>query len=220
MAGVTGLSFRRAVRAAHRATRAQIERRYARPLGDRMFPQRDFALFHIRASAVCCCRLAASRGDAAFVDGAGDDRRGAGEGRRGVAAVFARDCRSRSSSRVRCAPLARRRAMLRSRHGDLGSLFASFPARTAAVGERRLKVGLLTGCVQRLAFPRSSPRQSACSRPKGVTWSRPPSKGVAEPWRGTRAGSMRPALARRTIEVSSARGSNASWSMRPAADGR
>ena len=31
-------------------------------------------------------------------------------------------------------------------------LFTSVPERTAAVGERRLKAGLLTGCVQRLAF--------------------------------------------------------------------
>ena len=33
------------------------------------------------------------------------------------------------------------------------SLFASTPARTPAVGARRLTVGLLTGCVQRLVFP-------------------------------------------------------------------
>ena len=34
------------------------------------------------------------------------------------------------------------------------SLFAAFPERTPAIGERRLTVGLLTGCVQRLVFPR------------------------------------------------------------------
>src|SRR6266851_10406419 len=34
------------------------------------------------------------------------------------------------------------------------SLFASVPERTPAAGARRLTVGLLTGCVQRLAFPR------------------------------------------------------------------
>jgi Fe-S oxidoreductase len=34
------------------------------------------------------------------------------------------------------------------------SLFASVPARTPAVGARRLTVGVLTGCVQRLVFPR------------------------------------------------------------------
>ena len=33
------------------------------------------------------------------------------------------------------------------------SLFASTPARTPAVGAKRLTVGLLTGCVQRLVFP-------------------------------------------------------------------
>jgi glycolate oxidase iron-sulfur subunit len=33
------------------------------------------------------------------------------------------------------------------------SLFATVPERTAAVGARRLTVGLLTGCVQRIAFP-------------------------------------------------------------------
>jgi glycolate oxidase iron-sulfur subunit len=33
------------------------------------------------------------------------------------------------------------------------SLFATVPARTPAVGSRRMTVGLLTGCVQRLAFP-------------------------------------------------------------------
>lgn len=35
----------------------------------------------------------------------------------------------------------------------IGSLMSRVPERTAAVGERRLKTGLLTGCVQRLAFP-------------------------------------------------------------------
>ena len=34
-----------------------------------------------------------------------------------------------------------------------GSLFSSIPARTPAAGSRRLTVGLLTGCVQRLVFP-------------------------------------------------------------------
>jgi len=34
------------------------------------------------------------------------------------------------------------------------SLFAAVPERTPAVGARRLTVGLLTGCVQRLVFPR------------------------------------------------------------------
>jgi glycolate oxidase iron-sulfur subunit len=34
------------------------------------------------------------------------------------------------------------------------SLFSSIAPRTAAVGNRRLTVGLLTGCVQRLVFPR------------------------------------------------------------------
>jgi glycolate oxidase iron-sulfur subunit len=34
------------------------------------------------------------------------------------------------------------------------SLFVSVPARTPAVGARRLTVGVLTGCVQRLVFPR------------------------------------------------------------------
>jgi glycolate oxidase iron-sulfur subunit len=34
------------------------------------------------------------------------------------------------------------------------SLFDYFPERTPAIGERRLTVGLLTGCVQRLVFPR------------------------------------------------------------------
>jgi glycolate oxidase iron-sulfur subunit len=34
----------------------------------------------------------------------------------------------------------------------IGSLFAGVPQRTPAVGERRLKVGLLIGCVQRVVF--------------------------------------------------------------------
>jgi glycolate oxidase iron-sulfur subunit len=35
----------------------------------------------------------------------------------------------------------------------LGSLAASVPERTAAVGARRLRVGMLSGCVQRMVFP-------------------------------------------------------------------
>ena len=35
---------------------------------------------------------------------------------------------------------------------SLTSLLSSVPARTAAVGTRRITVGLLTGCVQRLVF--------------------------------------------------------------------
>src|SRR5260221_2162705 len=50
--------------------------------------------------------------------------------------------------------LARLRAMLElAPPVTWRSLFSRVPARTPAVGERRMTVGLLTGCVQRVVFP-------------------------------------------------------------------
>jgi glycolate oxidase iron-sulfur subunit len=50
--------------------------------------------------------------------------------------------------------LARLRAMLSLAPAvTWRSLFSRVPERTPAIGERRLTVGLLTGCVQRLVFP-------------------------------------------------------------------
>ena len=57
-----------------------------------------------------------------------------------------------SSSAGKLLPKRIRAALALSPPVSLGSLFASIPERTAAVGTPRQKVAMLTGCVQRLAF--------------------------------------------------------------------
>ena len=98
----------------------------------------------------------------------------------------------------------------------LASLFAGVPARTPAAGARRLTVGLLTGCVQRLVFPRVNAatrqrargrrlrrrgagragmlrRARAACRPAGrsARLRAPHHRGVRARWRGTRRGQRR-----------------------------
>src|SRR6186713_1283932 len=57
-----------------------------------------------------------------------------------------------SSSAGKLLPKRMRAALALSPPVSLGSLFASIPERTDAVGTPRQKVAMLTGCVQRLAF--------------------------------------------------------------------
>ena len=127
------------------ATRAQIERRHPRSLADRLFRRAIFALFpfpnrlRIALAPLALLQLTISRN----------------RGERGERT--ARDGASPRSLRApRVLPIvARLRAMLSlAPTMTWGSLFASVPARTPAAGARRLTVGLLTGCVQRLVFPR------------------------------------------------------------------
>lgn len=121
------------------ATRAQIERRYPRSLADRLFRSVIFALFPFPNRL----RIALM-----------------------PLAIFQRAVREQDDSSLRPLRSLRffqeRRTSLFARIGamlslaptvTLASLFSSVPARTPAAGARRLTVGLLTGCVQRLVFP-------------------------------------------------------------------
>ncbi len=112
------------------ATRAQIERRYPRSLADRLFRNAIFALFpfpnRLRFALMPLIIL-----------------------------KFVARRLQPSVSRSPKGFALRLRAMLSlAPRVTWASLFSSTAARTPASGTRRLTVGLLTGCVQRLVFPR------------------------------------------------------------------
>ncbi len=117
------------------ATRAQIERRYPRSLADRLFRNAIFALFPFPNRL----RFALM-----------------------PLAIFQATIRRnrvpslRSSRALRLFPIVARLGAMLSLAPTVtwASLFSSTAARTPASGTRRLTVGLLTGCVQRLVFPR------------------------------------------------------------------
>jgi glycolate oxidase iron-sulfur subunit len=126
------------------ATRGQIERRHPRSLADRLFRSAIFALFpYPRRLRVALAPLALIQSVARSL------RVGRHfQGRHGGPERLALQVRDRGL-------LARLRAMLSlAPEVTWRSLFASVPERTPAIGARRLTVGLLTGCVQRLVFPR------------------------------------------------------------------
>jgi len=207
------------------ATRGQIERRYPRSLGDRLFRSAIFALFpfpqRLRialaplvvvgwvTSAARVVRLRRAQGDRRAR--AGSVR--AGEGR---APEFAIQLKSLTFERKRLAGtpkrltllrgggmFARLRAMLELAPAvTLRSLFASVPARTPAAGARRLTVGLLTGCVQRLVFPRVNAATVNVLAAEGCDVVAPAEQGCcgALALHAGRLDEAR-AFARRTIEV-------------------
>src|SRR5439155_290201 len=128
------------------ATRGQIERRFDRSLADRVFRALVFALFPYPA------RMRIALAPLAILQYVGRPFQGR------------HDLRDRRNPHDRGEPervalqppglLARLRAMLElAPPVTWGSLFSRVPARTPAVGERRMTVGLLTGCVQRAVFP-------------------------------------------------------------------
>ena len=82
------------------------------------------------------------------------------------------------------------------------SLFATVPERTPAVGARRLTVGLLTGCVQRLVFPRVNDATVNVLAAEGCDVLAPPDQGCcgALALHAGRLDEAR-AFARRTIDV-------------------
>jgi glycolate oxidase iron-sulfur subunit len=106
------------------ATRAQVERRHPRPWRERAFRELIFKLFPYPR------RLAALRGPL---------RR------------WQRSGLSRLAARARVLPkgLAAMERLL----PDLPAAQAPLPEVTPAVGERRRRVGMLAGCVQRVFFP-------------------------------------------------------------------
>ena len=129
------------------ATRGQIERRFDRSPGDRLFRALIFALFpypsRMRVALAPLVLLSAVgrlfQGRRGFNGRAGEPER-----------LALRASREPSTPGI----LARLRAMLELAPPiTWRSLTARIPARTPAVGDRRLTVGLLTGCVQRVVFP-------------------------------------------------------------------
>jgi glycolate oxidase iron-sulfur subunit len=141
-------------------TRGQIERRYPRSWGDRLFRRAVFSIFpYPRRLRLVLAPLALwtsivdlwSSVDRSSPRHEGDEEHEADQKLRAL----------RGSSSLRDEPLsidrqlmARLRAMLAlAPRVTWKSLAARVPARTPAVGVRRMSVGLLTGCVQRLVFP-------------------------------------------------------------------
>jgi glycolate oxidase iron-sulfur subunit len=103
--------------------RAQIERTYERPAGDRLFRSLLMSLIpYPGRMRIALAPLALLGGLVRAV------------GRSGILP-------GRLSAALKLAPPV-----------GVGSLFASTPERTAATGVERMKVAMLTGCVQRLAF--------------------------------------------------------------------
>jgi glycolate oxidase iron-sulfur subunit len=136
------------------ATRAQIDRRYPRSRLDRLFRALIFTLFpYPKRLRFALAPLAAFGPIVRFLERAratNPNRRTTNPERRTL-----NDERRTSNDERRSSFLNRLHSML-SLAPDVTwvSLFSSVAPRTAAVGNRRLTVGLLTGCVQRLVFPR------------------------------------------------------------------
>jgi glycolate oxidase iron-sulfur subunit len=143
------------------ATRAQIDRRYPRSRLDRLFRGLIFALFpYPNRLRFALAPLAAFGPIVRFVERArttNSDRQTANADRRTT------NPERRTPNDARRTPNHERLASFLYRlHSMLSlaptvtwsSLFPSIPPRTPAVGSRRLTVGVLTGCVQRLVFPR------------------------------------------------------------------
>jgi glycolate oxidase iron-sulfur subunit len=168
------------------ATRAQIERRHPRPLADRLFRGAIFALFPFPN------RLRFALAPLAVL---GPLLRFA----RGTPNVAPRT----SNTQRRTSTLARLGATLSlAPKVTLTSLFSTVPTRTAAVGARRLTVGLLTGCVQRLVFPRVNAATVNVLSAEGCDVLAPPAQGCcgALSLHAGRLDEAR-AFARRTIDV-------------------
>jgi glycolate oxidase iron-sulfur subunit len=108
-------------------TRAQIERRHRRTTSDRLFRSFLFALLPYPA------RMRVALAPMALLSGL----------------IKALD----QSGLLRLLPRRIRAMVALAPPVSWSGLLAEVPEQTPAVGPRRLKVGLLTGCVQRLTFP-------------------------------------------------------------------
>ena len=178
------------------ATRAQIERRYPRSLSDRLFRGAIFQLFpfpnRLRIALMPLAIWQTTTG------------RNRGERRdRGEKDGFV----LRSLRSLRFFPETSLAGRLRATLSlapkvTWRSLFAKVAARTPAAGTPRLTVGLLTGCVQRLVFPRVNDATVNVLSAEGCTVVAPPEQGCcgALALHAGRLDEAR-AFARRTIEV-------------------
>ena len=170
------------------ATRAQIERRYPRSLADRLFRSAIFALFPFPNRLRVALAPLAMLGPVI---------------RFGARAFETSDERRTTNDKRRTTIFGRFRAMLSlAPTVTWASLFSSVPPRTQAAGTRRLTVGLLTGCVQRLVFPRVNAATVNVLAAEGCDVVAPPDQGCcgALALHAGRLDEAR-AFARRTIEV-------------------
>ncbi len=143
------------------ATRGQIDRRHPRSFGDRAFRNAIFAIFpfpgRLRVALSPLVVLQAVMGVFKLEPGPAKAGHYPPNDDGPVASGFSRtsDVSGFSRTNARRAGIVMRiKAMLALAPSvSWRSLFARVPERTAAVGTRRLTVGLLTGCVQRIAFP-------------------------------------------------------------------
>jgi glycolate oxidase iron-sulfur subunit len=179
------------------ATRAQIERRYPRSLADRLFRGALFALFPFPA------RLRIALMPLAIFQRAIGKNRGERGDRKEQSGFSLRASRAPRFFQRRSSLFARVGAMLSlAPRVTWSSLFVSIPARTPAAGATRLTVGLLTGCVQRLVFPRVNAASVRVLCAEGCDVLAPPDQGCcgALALHAGRLDEAR-AFARRTIEV-------------------
>jgi glycolate oxidase iron-sulfur subunit len=128
------------------ATRGQIERRYPRSWADRLFRNAIFALFpypnRLRLALMPLAIWQAVFGRSRARRTSNDEPRTPNSERRTTNVERRTSLTSRLRAVLSLAPKV-----------AWSSLFASVPERTRAIGPRRLTVGVLTGCVQRLVFP-------------------------------------------------------------------
>ena len=182
------------------ATRAQIERRYPRSFADRLFRSAIFALFpypnRLRLALLPLAILQST---------IGRNRGGRGErGEQDLAAARTANAERRTTNDQGPTTIFVRLGAMLSLAPKVtwASLFASVPARTPAAGAPRLTVGLLTGCVQRLVFPRVNAATVRVLSAEGCDVLAPPDQGCcgALALHAGRLDEAR-AFARRTIEV-------------------
>jgi glycolate dehydrogenase iron-sulfur subunit len=137
------------------ATRGQIERRFERPWSDRLFRSLIFALFPFPGRLrIALLPLALFQYVARLVHSRGPEKAAlrANQGEYVARPFQGRDPNGGAPQSTDF--LRRLRAMLAlAPKVTWRSLFTSLPERTPASGRRRMTVGLLTGCVQRVIFP-------------------------------------------------------------------
>jgi glycolate oxidase iron-sulfur subunit len=127
------------------ATRGQIERRFDRTIGDRLFRAAIFAIFpfpwrlRVALLPLALWTFVVRRSTFGVRGSAHDEPSTTNVEPR---TTNDRGLMTRIGAMLTLAPKVTWR-----------SLFVSVPERTPAVGSRRLTVGLLTGCVQRVIFP-------------------------------------------------------------------
>jgi glycolate oxidase iron-sulfur subunit len=161
-------------------TRAQIERHYDRDLRDRFFRAALMTLLpYPRRLRIALAPLALVGGVVRAI------------GRTIPTSRNGRSLVARVAAAMALAPKVRVR-----------SLFASTPAHTPAQGAERMKVAVLTGCVQRIAFDHVNAATVRVLSAEGCSVSAPPAQGCcgALPLHSGQMDQAR-ALARHTIEV-------------------